>query len=114
MMSFKMWLFYCLCSFSSHYVRVPIYIRALLRYTCTYANVALYVTINRKLQGKCQGLSKPDRFIIDILLLVYNKNVGESGYSISSKSESSGYSTSMLTEGTQVNNLHNFSVTYLL
>ena len=33
-----------------------------------------------KIAGKCQGLSSPDEFIIDVLVLVYNKNVGESGY----------------------------------
>ena len=33
-----------------------------------------------KIAGKCQGLSSPDGFIIDVLLLVYNKNEGESGY----------------------------------
>ena len=55
-----------------------------------------------KIVGKCQGLSSPDGFIIDVLLLVYNKNVGESGYSISSYSDSSRYSTEMLTEGAQV------------
>ena len=55
-----------------------------------------------KIAGKCLGLSSPDGFIIDVLLLVYNKNVGESGYSISSYSDSSRYSTSMLTEGAQV------------
>ena len=38
----------------------------------------------QKIAGKCQGLSSPDRFVIDVLLLVYNKNVGESCYSISS------------------------------
>ena len=56
----------------------------------------------QKIAGKCQGLSSPDRFVIDVLLLGYNKNVGESCYSISSWSGSSGYSTSMLTEGAQV------------
>ena len=38
----------------------------------------------QKIAGKCQGLSSPDRFVIDVLLLVYNKNVEESCYSISS------------------------------
>ena len=56
----------------------------------------------QKIAGKCQGLSSPDRFVIDVLLLFYNKNVGESCYSISSWSGSSGYSTLMLTEGTRV------------
>ena len=55
-----------------------------------------------KIAGKCQGLSSPDGFIIDVSWLVYNKNVGESGHSISSYSDSSRYSTSMLTEGAQV------------
>ena len=39
---------------SLDYVQVPIYVRALLHYTCVYANVALYVTINRK-SGKMSG-----------------------------------------------------------
>ena len=55
-----------------------------------------------KIAGKCQGLSSPDGFIIDVSWLVYNKNVGESGHSISSYSDNSRYSTSMLTEGVQV------------
>ena len=48
------------------------------------------------------GLNSPDGFIIDVSWLVYNKNVGESGHSISSYSDSSRYSTEMLTEGAQV------------
>ena len=48
-----------------------------------------------KIEGKCQGLSSPDGFIID-------ENVGESGHSISSYSDNSRYSTSMFTEGAQV------------
>ena len=49
--------------------------------TCTYANV----TVAK-----------------DVLVVVYNKNVGESGYAISSWSASAGYSASMLTEYTKV------------
>ena len=52
---------------------VPIYFCPLLCYTCTYTNVALYVTINRKSREKVNGLSDPDEFVIDVLLLVYNK-----------------------------------------
>ena len=38
----------------------------------------------QNIAGKCQGLSNPDRFVIDVLLVVYNKNVGELDYFISS------------------------------
>ena len=38
----------------------------------------------QKITGKCPGLSIPDGFVIDVLLLVYNKNVGELGHAISS------------------------------
>ena len=55
-----------------------------------------------KITGKSHGLSSPGVFIIDVSWLVYNKNVGESGHSISSYSDSSRYSTSMLTEGARV------------
>ena len=36
---------------------VQICVRAMLRYTCTYDNVALYVTINRKSWENIKGLS---------------------------------------------------------
>ena len=55
-----------------------------------------------KIAGKCQVLSSPDGFIIDVSWLVYKKNVGESGHSISSYSDSYRYSTEMLTKGAQV------------
>ena len=40
---------YC---FSSHYVPIPNYVRALLPYKWMYASIALYVTINRKSREK--------------------------------------------------------------
>ena len=39
---------------------------------------------------------------IDVLVVVYNENVGESGYAFSSWSASAGYSASMLTEDAKV------------
>ena len=68
-MSFKKWLFCSLCSFSSHYLPVPICFGALLRYMCTYDNVELYMTINRKWRENVKGLSSPGGFVINVLLL---------------------------------------------
>ena len=58
------------------------------------------VDYQQKIVGKCQDLSNQEGFVIDVL----QQNVGESVYSISSCSGSTGYLASMLTEGAQVDN----------
>ena len=50
-------------------------------FTCMYSNVTV---------------------VIDILVVVYNKTLGESGYAISSWSARDGYSASMLTRAAKV------------
>ena len=60
-------------SFLSHYVPMLWIFCALLHYTCMYANVVLYVTVNRKLRENVKGLSSPGGFVVNALLLFYNK-----------------------------------------
>ena len=70
------------CSIS---VQVGIYIRS--RIVTLHMRVCQRSVIGdhqQKIGGKCQGLSSPNRFVIDFFLLVYKNNVGESSYSISS------------------------------
>ena len=66
-------------SFSFHYVRVPIYCACIVTSMCTHASVMV---------------------AIDVLVVVYDKKVGELGYTISSSLVSAGYLASILAEGT--------------
>ena len=71
------------CCFSSHYVPVQNYVRALLPYTCVPQRSVIHDR-QQTITGKCQGLSSPDGFVITFYCLFTTKNVGESVYSISS------------------------------
>ena len=54
----------------------------------------------QKIAGKCQDLSTPEGFVIDVLLIVYNKT--RENWVILSHYDQVGYSALMLTEGTEV------------
>ena len=68
---------------------------------CTYTNAASYVTVNRK-QRKISVSQFSRRFVIDVFVDCLGQKVEEWGYSISSRSVSTGYAALMLTEGAWV------------
>ena len=74
MMSFKKRLFCSLCSFSVATTTLPYQFTLEYCYVIGYvhyANVTLYVTINKKSGGNVKGLSSPGEFVIDALLLFF-------------------------------------------